>query len=147
MENYGKIMLLALGLIRWCDRLFRSEGYDPIKQQTFYRALGGGVDFGETSHAALVREFTEEIQAELTNIRYLGCLENLFVYNGQPGDEIIQLYHCDFPDSKFYQQEKLIYFTAGDEQQKAMWVEVKRFTSGELKLEPEAFLDYALNLS
>ena len=102
---------------------------------------------GETSHAALVREFTEEIPAELTNIRYLGCLENLFVYNGQPGHEIIQVYQCDFADCKFYQQEKLFYFTEGEEEQKAMWVELKRFTSGELKLEPEAFLDYALNLS
>jgi 8-oxo-dGTP pyrophosphatase MutT (NUDIX family) len=116
-------------------------------QQTFARALGGGVDFGETSHAALVREFEAEIPAELSNIRYLDCWENLFVYNGQPGDEIIQVYHCDFTDSKFYQPEQLFYFTDGEEQQKAMWVELKRFTSGELKLVPEAFLDYALNLS
>ncbi|MFB2976648.1 NUDIX domain-containing protein [Microseira sp. BLCC-F43] len=116
-------------------------------QQTFARALGGGVDFGETSHAALVREFEAEIPAELSNIRYLDCWENLFVYNGQPGDEIIQVYHCDFTDSKFYKPEQLFYFTDGEEQQKAMWVELKRFTSGELKLVPEAFLDYALNLS
>jgi len=40
--------------------------------------MGGGVDFGETSRDALQREFQEEIQAELTNIRHLGCLENLF---------------------------------------------------------------------
>lgn len=147
MQKSGKIRVLALGLIPWRNRLFLSEGYDPIKQQTFYRALGGGVDFGETSHAALVREFQEEIQAELTNIRYMGCLENLFVYNGQPGHEIIQLYQCDFTDAKFYQQEQLFYFTDGEEEQKAMWVELNRFTSGELKLVPEAFLDYALNLS
>ncbi|HAZ50081.1 MAG TPA: NUDIX hydrolase [Cyanobacteria bacterium UBA11369] len=147
MDKSGKIRVLALGLILRSDRLFLSEGYDPIKQQTFYRALGGGVDFGETSQAALVREFTEEIQAELTNIRYLGCLENLFVYNGQPGHEIIQLYQCDFTDSQFYQPEKIFHFIDGEERQKAMWVELKRFTSGELKLVPEAFLDYALNLS
>ncbi|GET42642.1 NUDIX hydrolase [Microseira wollei NIES-4236] len=96
MDKSAKIRGLALGLIPWGDRLFLSEGYDPIKQQTFYRALGGGVDFGETSHAALVREFQAEIPAELTNIlRYLGCWENLFVYNGKPGHEIIQVYQCD----------------------------------------------------
>ena len=136
--------MLALGLIAWSDRLFLSEGYDPIKQQTFYRALRGGVDFGETSHAALVREFQAEIQAELTNIRYLGCLENLFVYNGQSGHEIIQLYQCDLTESQFYQQDKIFHFTDGEEPQKAMWVELKRFTSGELKLVAEAFVDYAL---
>jgi len=51
--------------------------------------MGGGVDFGETSRDALQREFQEEIQAELTNIRHLGCLENLCNFNGQQGHEIL----------------------------------------------------------
>jgi len=45
----------------------------------------GGVDF-ETSRDAL-QQNSKEIQAELTNIRHLGCLENLFTFNGQ-GHEI-----------------------------------------------------------
>ena len=59
MNKPGEIRVIVLGLIQDGDRLFVSEGYDPVKQQTFYRALGGGVDFGETSHAALQREFHE----------------------------------------------------------------------------------------
>lgn len=145
MQKYGKIRVLALGLIRDGVRLFLSQGYDPVKQQTFYRALGGAVEFGETSHSALQREFQEEVQAELTNIRYLGCLENFFVYNGTPGHEIIQVYQCDFADPKFYQIERLN-FRDGNEEQTALWLELNRFISGELKLVPEAFLDYALNL-
>jgi NADH pyrophosphatase NudC (nudix superfamily) len=73
MTQSHQIRLLALGLIRNGDRTFLAQGYDPVKQQTFYRALGGGVDFGETSYDALTREFQEELQAELTNIQYLGC--------------------------------------------------------------------------
>lgn len=146
---YGdkQIRVLALGLIRDTagggkgDRIFISEGYDPVKQKTFYRALGGGVDFGETSLTALQREFQEEIQAELTNIRYLGCLENLFVFNGHPGHELIQLYECDFVDPKFYELNELI-FVEGDRQKKALWVESDRFKSGELTLVPEQFFDY-----
>jgi 8-oxo-dGTP pyrophosphatase MutT (NUDIX family) len=109
MHKQGEIRVLALGLIRDGDRVFISEGYDPVKQQTFYRALGGGVDFGETSRDALQREFQEEIQAELANISYLGCMENLFVFNGQPGHEILQVYQCDFVEPKFYQLEQLIF--------------------------------------
>lgn len=141
MHKPGEIRVLALGLIREGERIFISEGYDPVKQQTFYRAMGGGVDFGETSLAALKREFMEEIQAELTNIQYLGCLENLFTFNGQPGHEILQVYQCDFVDSKFYQLNELI-FAEGERQKKALWVEISRFTSGELRLVPEPFLDY-----
>lgn len=137
----GKIRVLALGLIRDGSRTFISQGYDPVKQQTFYRAMGGGVDFGETSLAALKREFQEEIQAELTNIEYLACLENLFVYNGKQGHEIIQVYQCDFVEPKFYQLESLI-FTEGKRQKMALWIEVDRFKTGELKLVPAQFLDY-----
>ena len=141
MHRQGEIRVLALGVILQGDRIFISEGYDPVKHQTFYRAMGGGVDFGETSLAALKREFQEEIQAELTNIRYLGCLENIFTYNGQPGHEIIQLYKCDFVDPKFYQLEKLV-FTEGERQKTALWVDISRFKSGELKLVPEQFFEY-----
>ncbi len=141
MHKIGEIRVLALGLIRSGDRIFISEGYDPVKQQTFYRALGGGVDFGETSLIALQREFQEEIQAELKNIRYLGCLENIFTFNDQPGHEILQIYQCDFVDQKFYQLEQLV-FSEGDRQKTALWVNIERFKSGRLALVPEAFLEY-----
>jgi hypothetical protein len=53
MDQSNQIRVLALGLIRDGDRIFISEGYDPVKQHPFYRALGGGVEFGETSYDAL----------------------------------------------------------------------------------------------
>ncbi len=141
MHKPGEIRILALGIIRQGDRIFISEGYDPVKQQTFYRAMGGGVEFGETSRAALQREFQEEIQAELNNIKYLGCQENLFTFNGLPGHEILFVYQCDFVEPKFYQLEE-IDFTEGKRKKRALWVEIDRFKSGELNLVPEQFLDY-----
>ncbi len=142
MNKHGEIRVIALGLIQDGDRIFVSEGYDPAKQSKFYRALGGGVDFGETSLAALKREFHEEIQAELTNIRYLGCIENLFIFNARKGHEIIQLYRCDFADPKFYQLESLVFYESENHKHKAMWLNIARFQSGELRLVPEEFLKY-----
>lgn len=141
MHKPGEIRVLALGIIRDGKRIFISQGYDPIKQQTFYRAMGGGVDFGETSHEALQREFQEEIQAELKNIRYLGCLENLFTFNGRQGHEILQVYECDFVESKFYQLEQIV-FAERKRKKTALWIEISRFKSGELLLVPEQFLNY-----
>jgi 8-oxo-dGTP pyrophosphatase MutT (NUDIX family) len=141
MHNPGQIRVLALGLIRDGERIFISEGYDPVKEQVFYRVMGGGVDFGETSLEALKREFQEEIQAELENIRYLGCLENIFTFNGKPGHEIIQLYECDFVDQNFYQIESLV-FAEGDRKKTALWIDINRFQSGELRLVPENFFEY-----
>ncbi|MEA5581511.1 NUDIX hydrolase [Nodularia harveyana UHCC-0300] len=142
MSKLGKIWVLALGLIRDDGRIFVSEGYDSVKEETYYRALGGGVDFGETSQAALQREFQEEIQAELTNIKYLGSIENIFTFNGQQGHEIIQTYECDFVDSKFYELESLIFSESKKHQHKAIWLDIADFKSGKLKLVPEAFLVY-----
>lgn len=141
MHKQGEIRVLALGIILRGDRVFISEGYDPVKQQTFYRAMGGGVDFGETSIEALQREFQEEIQAELTNIKYLGCMENLFTFNGKSGHEILFVYECDFVDSKFYQLAELT-FAEGERKKRALWIQIDRFKSGELKLVPEQFFEY-----
>ncbi|MBE9038998.1 NUDIX hydrolase [aff. Roholtiella sp. LEGE 12411] len=150
MNKSGEIRVLSLGLIRDGDgsanakgeRIFVSEGYDPVKQETFYRALGGGVEFGETSRLALEREFQEEIQADLTNIRYLGCIENLFTFNGRQGHEIIQLYQCDFAEPKFYQLESLVFSESETHKHRALWIEISRFKSRELRLVPEVFFEY-----
>ena len=142
MYKEGKIRVLALGLIRdKNNRTFLSEGYDPVKKDKFYRALGGGVEFGETSLEALQREFQEELQAELTNIRYLACLENIFTFQGNPGHEIIQLYQCDFSDPKFYQQETVA-FNEGKREKTALWMDIKTLKSGNVRLVPEGFVDY-----
>lgn len=137
----SKIRVLALGIVRDDDRLFLSEGYDPIKEQPFYRILGGGVDFGETSLDALKREFQEEIQAELKNIEYVSCLENIFMYKGKQKHEIIQLYRCDFVDPQLYQIDE-IKFAEGDRKKRALWIDIQRFESQELKIVPEDFLQY-----
>lgn len=141
MNKLPQIRALVLGLIRDGDRILVAEGYDSVKQEFFYRSLGGGVEFGETSLDALKREFQEEIQAELCNIRHLGFSENLFMYEGKPGHEWIQLYQADLVDSKFYQLDEFI----GTEIETAFvvrWIECDRFQSKELHLFPEICLSY-----
>ncbi|WP_416675867.1 NUDIX hydrolase [Egbenema bharatensis] len=140
-SNPLRIRVITLGLIQREDCLLVSEGYDSLEQQAFYRMLGGGVEFGETSLEALQREFREELQAELTNIQYLGCLENLFTYQGQPGHELVQLYRCDLSDPHLYEQESLMGYE-GTEPFEARWIEGERFQSGMLRLVPERCLEF-----
>jgi hypothetical protein len=43
----------AISVFRHNGRILAAESYDPIRQQTFYRPLGGGIEFGELLHTDL----------------------------------------------------------------------------------------------
>jgi ADP-ribose pyrophosphatase YjhB (NUDIX family) len=132
---------IVICIFRRGDSIFVFEGYDSVKEQTFYRPLGGAIEFGELGAQAIVREMREEIQAEIINLRYLGALENIFVLEGIQGHEIILVYEADFVSQKFYEIEE----TTGMEDIglsfKAMWKPLAEFDPGKQPLYPEGLLD------
>lgn len=104
-------------------KILVSPGFDKIKQETFYRLLGGGIDFGETSEVALKREFQEELNAEITNCQLLGVIENIFSYEGEDGHEICFIYSADFVDSSMYQQSEFKIIDSKDEG-RVIWLDL-----------------------
>lgn len=137
-----RIRPIALGLIRHQDHVFVSKGKDTVIDREFYRFLGGGIDFGETSIDALKREFQEEIQAELTNIQYLTCLDNIFTYQGRLGHELIQLFRCDFVDLSFYDLEHTYTLIEGKKKRDAVWIPTAQVHTGVLNLVPQGCRTY-----
>ena len=137
-----RIRPISLGLIEHKNHIFVSKGKDVITQATFYRFLGGGIDFGETSQAALTREFQEEIGAELVDIEYLTCLDNVFTLNGKPKHELVQLFRAKFADSSFYALEDRFQLVEGDQITSAFWLDKARVLSGERHLVPESCLPF-----
>lgn len=142
MAKSQRIRPIALGLIEHQGHLFVSSGIDRATGQTFYRFLGGGIDFGETSQAALEREFLEEVQAKLKKVEYLGCIDNIFTLNDRPGHELIQLFRCQFVDPKFYQLDQIFELIEGKHRRKAFWIVIARIRSGELNLVPQVCREY-----
>lgn len=100
--NAGKIRPLAICLFHHEGRILAAKGHDPLKNQVFYRPLGGGIEFGETAAETIARELWEEIKAEVTDLRYLGTLENIFTFNGVRGHEIVLVYDGRFVDERIY---------------------------------------------
>jgi ADP-ribose pyrophosphatase YjhB (NUDIX family) len=68
------------------------RGDDPSDGRTFHRLIGGGVELGERSLDAVVREVAEELRATLLEPRLLGVLESIFTYDDEPGHEIVFVY-------------------------------------------------------
>ena len=139
MKN--KIRPLAICLFRNRGRILVAEGYDPLKKQSFYRPLGGGIEFGEYSEQTIRRELMEEIGAEVHELKYLGTLENVFVFNGAPGHEIVQVYDGVLINSGLYEQAVIEGNEADvDESFKAVWKSLDEFGEGKSILYPTGLL-------
>ncbi|MDH0031651.1 MULTISPECIES: NUDIX domain-containing protein [unclassified Acinetobacter] len=97
----------ALCIFRHQDKVLLSYGYDPSKNETYLRPIGGGIEFGETSVQAVEREVLEEIHQQIIRPKLLGVVENLFSFDGQQGHEIVFMYEAEFADSKFYRHVEI----------------------------------------
>ena len=135
-----KIRPIAICICRDGDRILVAEGHDSKKGETFYRPLGGTIEFGERGEETVRREFREEIEAEVSEIRYLGMLENIFTYEGRGGHEIVLVYDGCLSDRSLY--EKVI--IQGDELGtpfKAVWKRLDEFGPGRPPVYPDGLLE------
>ncbi|GAA5189002.1 NUDIX hydrolase [Rugosimonospora acidiphila] len=119
---------LALAVPRRGEDLLVFEGHDPTKGSTFYRPLGGGIEFGETAEEALHRELWEELAAELLDVRRLGVLENIFHAFGGPGHELVFVFGCRLADETLYQRD-LVGEVLDDPGTKVMWRPLSGFSA------------------
>jgi 8-oxo-dGTP pyrophosphatase MutT (NUDIX family) len=84
-----------------------SESADSVKNDTFFGPPGGAIEFGETAAVAALREMREELGVEVAVRARLGVLENIFVYEGQRGHEIVFVLETAFLDRGWYAREEV----------------------------------------
>jgi 8-oxo-dGTP pyrophosphatase MutT (NUDIX family) len=83
---------IAVGLPVRAGHVLVLDGTDSVKGERFHRAIGGGIEFGETAEVAVRREFVEELAVRLDRVELLGVIENIFEYEGRPGHEIAHVF-------------------------------------------------------
>jgi ADP-ribose pyrophosphatase YjhB (NUDIX family) len=82
-----------------------SESSEPL----FQRPLGGHVEFGEYAVDTIHREFLEEIDQVVTDVRLLGVLENIFAWRGGTEHEVVFIFTAAFAAASAYEiEEQLI---------------------------------------
>lgn len=124
MDKFKEIRPIALGLAIRNNKLLVSEGFDKVKNETFYRCLGGGIEFLEKSEEALKREFLEEINVDITVKDFLGISENIFTYQGKKAHELILFYSIEISDENYQEEYKVI-----DDHGEtiAKWIDINEF--------------------
>jgi ADP-ribose pyrophosphatase YjhB (NUDIX family) len=78
------------------------SGSEPL----FQRPLGGHVEFGEYALDTVRREFGEEIGQELSEVRLLGVLENIFGWRGGTEHEVVFIFTAAFVSAAAYEIEE-----------------------------------------
>ncbi|WP_431874197.1 NUDIX hydrolase [Micromonospora marina] len=125
----SSIRAVAVAVPRRGDDVLVFEYHDSTKDETFYRPLGGGIDFGETAEAAVRRELREELGVELLDVRLLGVLENLFHAFGRDGHEIVFIFDCRIADQSVYERDA-VGEIRDDTGTKVMWRSLNSFDAG-----------------
>src|SRR6266511_2311953 len=145
LSEYEKkrIRPLAICIFRHHNRILVAEGYDSIKDEYFYRPLGGGIKFGEWSIDTICRELMEEINVEVekTSLKYLGAVENIFHFNGIPGHEIVLIYDGTLKESGLYEQDEILGKEVNGENFRAVWKDLDEFREGKFILYPTGLLE------
>lgn len=139
MNKFKEIRPIVLGLAIKDNKLLVGEGFDNVKSETFYRCLGGGIEFLEKSTDALKREFKEEIDINITVKNFLGISENIFTYKGRNAHELILFYSIEISDDD-YKEEYIINDDCG--KYKAKWINIEEFKNKNKVLYPEDIFKY-----
>lgn len=132
---------IAICLIEHDNKLFVGEGRDAVKGDTFYRPLGGGIEFGELAAQTAIREFKEELNADIQVLAYCHTLENIFEFNGKQGHQIVIVLQARFVDPAFYDRDN---FACIDDNGGfvAKWIDKDEFYAGRKILYPIGLVEY-----
>jgi ADP-ribose pyrophosphatase YjhB (NUDIX family) len=95
--------------------LLVSESPDPL----FQRPLGGHVEFGEYALETVHREFREELDRELTDVRLRGVLENIFGWQGATEHEVVFIFSAAFAAADAYEIEEQVILDNAD--RRVLW--------------------------
>lgn len=120
------------------EAILVSELTNPETGETFYRPPGGGIEFGESSAEAVVREFREEMGLAVTPRGYLGTVENRFEFDGRAAHELAVVHEVAFDDASVYDRAVIDGVDAGGTvTYEATWEPLDQLVAGDQPLYPE----------
>lgn len=140
-----RIRPIAICLFRNKNRILVSEGFDAVKQDYYFRPLGGGIEYGENSRTAVLREIQEELGVEVENLKLLKVFENIFTFEGKKGHEIVFIFDAEFVDKSLYDLDEIDGFEQeSDRKFKAKWYQLNTENNTRGRLVPKGLEELLL---
>lgn len=138
MDKFKEIRPIALGLAVKNNKLLVSEGFDKVKNETFYRCLGGGIEFLEKGEEALKREFWKKLILILQLKIFQEYLKTYYI-SRKKAHELILFYSIDISDENYKEEYKVI-----DDHGEtiAKWIDIEEFKNKNKILYPEEVFKY-----
>lgn len=135
-----RIRPLALCIFHHHGKILVNQFHDAAVGQTLFRPVGGGIEFGERSIDAIAREVQEELGLSISDVRLIGTLESIFIYEGKTGHEIVQIYDARFDDVTVYDKPWLDGCESDGASFRASWHNSSSFNATS-RLVPEGLSD------
>ena len=135
-----KIRVKAMCLFVNDGKILVAKGTAKTTNESFYRVIGGSLNFQEKSGDGIRREIREELGCEIENLKLLKIVENIFTFDNKPGHNICFLYGGELSNKELYKQDKILVKEPYEEFY-AVWVSVSEILNGDIPLYPE--LDYS----
>lgn len=136
--SYQTIRPLALALLKNSSgRFLFHRAEDRSKKETFYRPLGGGIEFFEHGTKALQRELLEELNQKVAVSELVATFENIFTFEGHRGHEIVLLFAAEFADPLAYNQKEFNIVEGDRVVGQAVWRTVAEIEAEGAKLYPQ----------
>ena len=99
------------------------------------------MEFGEYSVQTIQREYREEIGSGIENLGYWQTLENVFIFEGSTGHEIVLVFQGDLTDKSIYYKPFIYGMEDNGQPFKALWKTISDFEGG-----PPLYFDGLLEL-
>ncbi|WP_375384355.1 NUDIX domain-containing protein [uncultured Microbacterium sp.] len=134
-----RIRNIAVGLIVREGRALVEIYPATDRHGVFARAIGGGIEFGESASDAVRREFEEELDIELAEVRQLAVTENIFEAGWARGHEVVHVFAVRSPafDALPWDAELSVL----DAQTTVRWVELDALRADDPPFYPSGMLD------
>lgn len=134
----GEIVVKVEYLVVSDNRVLAGKGRDRVENNTFYRVLGGSLNFGETAEEGMRREIREELRCEIDNLQLADVFENIFTYESKRGHEIVFLFKGDLSEQALYGRD-IIHIIEDENDYKfdAEWISIDDVLNKKIALYPE----------